>query len=178
MKAIRLLLLVLAVCHTGAAHAQRALVPVVNFENIPVTLATPAALTAEQVRDAFVAAAEDANWEMTPAGEGRLDGKFVKQNKHTVLVSIRYDAEKYSVTYAGSINMKKRPNPEDPAPAGAASFEESRGARAARKQRELFAARPESPYAKPDLRTVIHPFYERWVYDLLAEVRLSLKRAK
>ena len=168
MRILRIFLFCLLGLAGLGAQAQRTLVPIVSFENIPVTVATEARLSSDDVRNAFLAAGEEARWQMVPLGEGVLEGTYVKQNKHTIVVTIRYDAEKYSVLFKSSDNMNQRASQYLP---------ESVAASAERKQRDLFVNRPESRYLKADPQAVIHPFYEHWVYDLLERVRQRLKRA-
>jgi hypothetical protein len=131
-------------------------------------------VTSEDVKNAFISAGEEARWKVVPMGEGALEGTYVKQN-HTIVVTIRYDAEKYSVLFKSSDNMNQRASQyasvSDPG-----RGLESMAAQAERKQRELFANRPESAYRKADPQAVIHPYYERWVYDLLEKVRQKLMR--
>ena len=175
MKILRLLVLLLLAAAGAGAHAQRTLVPIVSFENIPVSQATAAPVTADDVGRAFVDAGDEARWQMTPTGPGELEATYVKSNKHTIVVAVRYDAQKYSVLFKRSDNMNQRDNQYPnmlTTPAGG----ESLAAAAERKQRALFQARPESRYIRNDPHAVIHPFYEHWVQDLLERVRLKLKR--
>ena len=167
MTILRIVLLCLLAGMGLKAQAQRTLVPIVSFHDIPVTVATQARLTNDDVKNAFLAAGEEAKWQIVPTGDGVLEATYVKQNKHTIMLTIRYDAQKYSVLFKGSDNMKQRiGQPMSEAVAAAAES----------KQRQLFAARPETPYLKADPQAVIHPFYEHWVYDLLERVRLKLSR--
>ena len=177
MKLIRVLVFFLFALLGGAAHAQRTLVPVVDFEKVPVSLSTDASLTREQVRRAFMEAGAAAGWSVVPVAEGVLEGRFSKQNKHMVAVTIVYDEKSYSVSYKDSTNMKYS---EDPSAAPAIPRPNERASQAwaakeaIRKQRELFADRPESHYLKARRHAEIHPFFEHWVYDLLQHVRLTL----
>jgi hypothetical protein len=175
MKLLRFLLLLLLAAGGLHAQAQRTLVPIVSFENIPVTVATSTRVTAEQVRKAFADAAEELQWQLAPVGEGVMDATYVKGNKHTIVVTIRYDAEKYSALFKSSHNMKQLVQQYPNATATVFSSE-STGAAAERKQRALFEGRPESRYVKSDPNAVIHPFYEHWLQELLLRVRLNLKR--
>jgi len=177
MKTLRVILLCLLAFAGLGAQAQRTRVPIVSFVNVPVADATDTRLTSEGVKNVFLVAGELAGWKMEPLGEGVLEGSYVKSDKHTVVVTIRYDAEKYSVLYKSSKNMNERAGhfPQDlKSPNGG----ESPAAEAERRQRALFANRRESNYIKRDPEAVIHPFYERWVYELLDGVRVRLKRSE
>lgn len=175
MKILRLVALVLLAAMGAGAHAQRTLVPIVSFENVPVAQAAGAPVTAEQVGRAFIEAGEEARWQMVPVGPGELEATYVKSNKHTIVVTVRYDAQKYSVLFKRSDNMNQRES-QYPNMLSAAAGGESVAAAAERKQRALFESRPESRYVRNDPQAVIHPFYEHWVQDLLERVRLKLKR--
>jgi hypothetical protein len=175
---IRTFLLAGLLALAAAAHAQRAPVPIMNFENIPVSLSTEKRLTVEQVRYALLAGGAAASWEMAQKSPNTLEATFRKGEKHTVVVLITYDAEKYSAQYVSSINMKYEDvQPVDPRAAANSGTTPSHLENAAIKQSELFAGQPETPYAKPAPRGVIHPFYERWVHDLFKNVRVQLKLA-
>lgn len=177
MHVIRQLILLCLVSLASLAQAQRVPVPLMNWENIPVSLSTDAPLTADQVRQAFMNSALATNWLVTPIADGQLEARYNKQDKHLVVVGIRYDARQYSVHYVRSENMaytttlpssySSRPN---------VSYA-SAADNAADHQRRLFAHRPEMPFAKEQPLAFVHPFYEAWVYDLLAAVRLNLQRA-
>lgn len=108
MTILRIVLLCLLAGMGLKAQAQRTLVPIVSFHDIPVTVATQARLTNDDVKNAFLAAGEEAKWQIVPTGDGVLEATYVKQNKHTIMVTIRYDAQKYSVLFKGSDNMKQR----------------------------------------------------------------------
>lgn len=157
------------------AQAQRLPVPVMNFENIPVSLSTDKPLSAEQVRRALVAGGASAGWEMAPKGEDRLEATYRKGDKHTVVVAIEFGPTRYSLRYVSSVNMKYA----DSTPPGyertGAFGTRSPASAAAEAQDKLFAGKPEAPYERPDPKAVIHPFYERWVHELLDAVRLQLK---
>lgn len=177
MNVIRQLILLCLVGLAGLAQAQRVPVPLMNWENIPVSLSTNAPLTADQVRQAIMNSALATNWLVTPVADGQLEASFNKQDKHLVVVSIRYDARQYSVQYVRSENMAYTttlPGSYSSRPSVSyASVAEN----AADHQRRLFAQRAEMPFAKEQPLAFIHPFYEAWAYDLLAAVRLNLKRA-
>lgn len=183
VKILHIILFCLLSFSVLGANAQRTLVPIVSFENIPVAIASSVPVSSADIKNAFLAASEEGGWQMMPTGDGAMQGTYVKQNKHTIVVTIRYDAEKYSVLFKSSVNMNQRAGDyldQYSRPyqnSGASSGNESQAAIAERKQRQLFASRPESPYLKVDSQSMIHPYYEHWVYDLLERVRQKLKRA-
>lgn len=149
------------------AQAQRTPVPVTNFEAIPVALSTDAPLSREQVKRAFVVAGAASGWAVDAKGDGQLEAVYRKGDKHTVVVSVQYTPQQYSIRYVSSIDMKY----SDESPRG---YERLAGP-AALEQRKLFKNRPEAPFERCDPKAVIHPFYERWVHELLDAVRLQLK---
>lgn len=77
-----------AVTYSLAAVAQRPPVPVMDFKDIPVSASTAKKLTADQVAQAIRAAALSERWSMELLGEGILQATFVKESKHTVIVTI------------------------------------------------------------------------------------------
>jgi hypothetical protein len=163
----------------AVAHA-RDPVPLMNFENIPVSLSTDKRLSDDQVHKAILAAGAAQSWQMLEKGPGRLEATYWKGNKHIVVVTIAYDAEKYSATYLRSVNMKFALTGK---PAFNPKVRDGKEAEptydsAVQKQREAFAGQPDSPYAKPAAPGVIHPFYEQWLRDLLGGVRQQLKLAE
>ncbi|WP_374675230.1 hypothetical protein [Ideonella sp.] len=161
--------LALAACLLAAqpaAHAQRTPVPVMDFIDVPVSLATDRPQTAETVQAAFLRAAPRRGWQVQPEAPGTLKGVYEKGEKHRVVVAITYDAQRYSVRYVDSVNMKYGDAPMELSVARSTRV-------AAAEQRAMFMDRPESAYAKPSA-FVIHPFYERWVHELLSAVRSEL----
>jgi predicted regulator of Ras-like GTPase activity (Roadblock/LC7/MglB family) len=176
MKILRLIAIVMLAAAGAGAHAQRTLVPIVSFENIPVAQVAGAPATADHVAKAFAEAAEEAHWKLVPVAPGELEATYVKSNKHTVVVTVRYDAQKYSVLFKRSNNMNQREQ-QYPGTLTTSAGGESMAAMAERKQRTLFEGRPESRYIRNDPQAVIHPFYEHWVQDLLERVRTKLQRS-
>ena len=160
-----------------AAQAQRVPVPVMNFESIPVSLSTSKKVTADDVKKAFLVGGVSSGWEVTPKGESSLEAIYRKGDKHTVVVEIHYSAENYSLHYVSSIDMKYA----DSMPPGydRSYYQGTRtlASAAADAQEKQFASKPETPYAKAAAKAVIHPFYERWLHDLLDNVRGQLRIA-
>lgn len=88
----------------GAAQARSA-VALVEPERV-VVAAAPEALTAEQVKQAIVRGGAKYDWTVVREEAGKIQLKYVKQNKHEVVVDITYDATGFQVRYVNSINMK------------------------------------------------------------------------
>ena len=99
-------LVVLVLLCAANAHAQRQPVPVVNFENQPITRVDGKRLTADEVRRAIQNAANAHYWTLAQAGENNLLATLIVRNKHTVIVNIEYQPDKFSVRYHSSVNMK------------------------------------------------------------------------
>ena len=172
MKLLRLVLLSLFTLFAAQAHAQRVPVPVVDFVNVPVP-ATDKAVTAEQVRVAFMRAAVAQRWDVTPVSEGVLEARFIKDNKHTVVTTIQYSAQGYSVLYKSSDNMKFDAGPNAADPSNFRVRAMSISAYAA--QKKLFLNDPFTPYAVVRSEGELHPFYEVWVRRLMAGANGELK---
>ena len=169
MKLFKHFLLALAVVFCVEAQAQRMPVPIVDFKDVPVSASVSKPVTSDDVRKAFVRAAATLNWTLTPVSEGVMELKYVKENKHVVVAKVTYDAQRYSIAYQSSVDMKFDEN------APKTRLLED----AAHKQKNHFASDPLTPYAVvPRPNAVIHPFYEGWVRHLLAAVSIQLKVAE
>jgi hypothetical protein len=158
------------------AHAQRTPVPVVSFENVPVSLSAEKRLEAAQVKQAIEKAAPLAKWVLVPQADGTFEAIFTKEGKHTVVVQVRYDSEKYSVRYVSSENMKFIKT-ADFANVANVQTHNHMVAAAEASQRKRFASRLESAYVVSDPASLIHPFYEDWVHILLYAIRIQLRAA-
>jgi hypothetical protein len=169
MKLLKLALLTLVAAFCMQARAQRTPVPVVDFANIPVAQSAAKALTADQVRDAIGRAAAAQSWTVSQVGEGELEARFVKNAKHTVVVAIRYDATRYAVAYKDSIDMKFEER--------SLQMDTQLYRSAAQKQKEQFVTDPLTAYAVVRRDALLHPFYERWVRQLLAGIGAQLGTA-
>lgn len=157
----------------AAAHAQRTPVPVMDFIDVPVSLATNRPQTADSVQAAFLRAAPRRGWQVQPEAPGTLKGVYEKGEKHRVVVAITYDAQRYSVRYVDSVNMKYAPEIPSAFTRSAAPMSSSGAELAMEEQRRAFAQRPEAAYGVPR-KAVIHPFYERWVHELMGAVHSEL----
>ena len=111
MKAYRLLLAMLLAL--GAAQAgARTPVPIVNHENVVVQAAPGGSATADQVKQAIIAAASATGrkWVVSEAAPGQLVATY-QVRTHTVRTDIRYSASQFSVAYKDSVNMKYETGP-------------------------------------------------------------------
>lgn len=168
MKLFKHVLLALAVVFCVNAQAQRLPVPIIDFKNVPVSASVTKPVTADDVRKAFLRAAAVQHWVLTPVSEGVMEAQFVKNNKHTVVATVTYSADSYSVQYKSSIDMKYEEN----------AFKSRPLEQAAQKQKEQFVADPLTRFAVLHREgAVLHPFYEGWVRQLLAGVSAELKAA-
>ena len=105
MKALRFIAFALAVLASGAVLA-RASVPVVNLLDQPVTTASGKALTVEEVQKAIRSAAEARKWVVVTQPDGRLAASYSwNGNKHTIVINIACQPDRYSLTYKNSVNM-------------------------------------------------------------------------
>lgn len=110
MRILRLFLIAALSLLSLQAMAQRQPVPIVNHVDVPVTTASGARLTAAQVKHAIVSAPAPRPWKFDDAGAGKLVGTLHVRGKHTIVVDISYAADKYSIRYRDSINMKYSPD--------------------------------------------------------------------
>lgn len=134
-KLLFICLTFLCLASTGA-HA-RSSVPIENHENVAVVTASGKAVTAERVRQAFVLGGMKRGWRFEDAGDGQLTGTLNVRGKHTVMVTVNYGPERYSILYKDSTNMK---------------------------------------YDQDDGQAVIHPFYNKWVQNLMQDVGMELAK--
>ncbi|MBB3194250.1 hypothetical protein [Roseateles terrae] len=88
----------------GAVQA-RSTVPLVEPERV-VVAATADALTAEQVKQAIVRGGAKHEWTVVREEAGKVQLKYIKQNKHEVVVDVSYDTTGFQIRYVGSTNMK------------------------------------------------------------------------
>jgi hypothetical protein len=132
------------------AAAQRALVPIIDYKDVTVATKSGKPVTAEQVKEAIVAAGKRLNWDMAFAANNGLVGTLVVNNKHTVAVDISIAADRFSVKYRNSINMKYGLS-------GKPHYSNS--------------ANP-TPEGVP----VIHPGYNQWVQSLMTAIDGELKK--
>lgn len=124
-------------CLASTAAYARSPESIVNHENIAIVTAKGKASTAEQVRQAFVLGGVKRGWRFEDAGANQLTGTLVVRDKHTVVITVNYSPERYSIHYKDSTNMK---------------------------------------YGQSDGQAVIHPFYNKWVQNLMQDVNVELAK--
>ena len=104
----RMLLAVAALIAAATAHAQRALVPIVDRPNVPAVTASGKPLSQEALKQAIISGGANGprRWLIVAEGDGKtLKGTYIVR-QHTVVVQIVPGSNSYSVKYADSSNMK------------------------------------------------------------------------
>ncbi len=81
-------------------------VPIINHENISVATTSGKVLQVEQIKQAIQVAATAKGWTLAYQADGSILATLFVRGKHTVVVAIAYAADKYSLTYKDSTNMK------------------------------------------------------------------------
>ena len=102
---LSLLLLLASMIMTTPALA-RSTVPAAYLDNLAITSASGASLTASDVEQAIITATGINQWSITRKEPGEIIAKLVVRNKHTIEVKIPYTATQYSLLYLSSDNMK------------------------------------------------------------------------
>ncbi len=105
MRAVLLAVVAVVVVSAFPAYG-RTPVPVQNFPDQPVATASGAKPTLDQVREAIVKAAASKDWALARQADDRFGATRVIKGKHTIVTTISFSPEKYSVAYASSDNMK------------------------------------------------------------------------
>lgn len=82
----------------------RQAIPIINYDNTPVVNAKK--LSSAQVLQAIKLAAGKQHWIITQEENGAITASILVRQKHTVVISIQYNAENYSIHYKDSNNMK------------------------------------------------------------------------
>ena len=99
----------IAIFLTGAILASSALarssVPIINHENLPTVLVVSKTVSAEQVKQAIVIAATSKGWTTATDKNGAIIATLIVRNKHTIVVTIPFAEDKFSVLYRDSSNM-------------------------------------------------------------------------
>lgn len=114
MKLLKILMFALALLACAPAMA-RTPVPVVDFPDQPVSTASGKALAADQVVQAVRSAAVARKWVVTAAADGKLTASLSwNGNKHSISVLIACTADRYSIAYKDSDNMKYSPGDGQP----------------------------------------------------------------
>ena len=156
---------------SSAAVAQRTTVPIIDFKGIAVSSPGVAAPTAEQVKQAILAAALSQDWDATVQADGSIAASATKDTDHFLAVRVTYDATQYSVAFVDSKGLRHSPGapPITGSPAYAQLYADAEAKQAAR-----FSTLPESAFA---VKTpgYIHPAYEAWVREFIAGIRRRLR---
>ena len=105
MKFLKTLMLLAITLFSFNAVAREA-VPIVNYDDIAVATNSGKAPSADQVKQAIIAAASNKSWSIARQPDGKLLATLIVRNKHTIVVEIAYAADTYSLRYKDSINMK------------------------------------------------------------------------
>lgn len=84
----------------------REAVPVVNHDDIAVTTNSGKTPSAAQIKQAIVAGASARSWSIAPQADGKLLATLNVRGKHSIVVDVSYTADKYSLRYKDSSNMK------------------------------------------------------------------------
>jgi len=105
MKFFRSAVLIFATILSLNAVA-RETVPIINYDNLAVATSSGKALHAAQVRQAIQAAAGAKGWSIAQQAGDKLLATLDVRGKHMIMVEIDYAADKYSLHYKDSSNMK------------------------------------------------------------------------
>lgn len=101
-----LLAVVSAIVVSAFPAYARSPVPVVNFANEAVATASGSKPTLAQVREAIIKGGATKDWALAKQAEDQFLATRVIKGKHTIVATISFTAEQYSVTYHSSDNMK------------------------------------------------------------------------
>jgi len=97
--------LCLTLCFAMTVHAREA-VPIVNIENQTFTSGSGKTLSTGDVKAAIARAAASLQWSVVDADANQLTATLFVRNKHTVIATITYSGNSFSIIYKDSINMK------------------------------------------------------------------------
>jgi hypothetical protein len=106
MRSMLLAAFILTFALVATPAVGRETVPIINFDNIAIATSSGSAPGSEQVKQAIMKAGGARGWSIAHQAEGKLLATLIVRNKHTIAVEIGYSAEKYSLMYANSSNMK------------------------------------------------------------------------
>lgn len=141
---------------TGATA--REAVPIIDYIDVPIITSTGKPITSDQARDAITVGALSKRWEIGRSpSQDLLSATLQVRGKHTVVVTIPYSTEKFSIRYQNSINMKY--GLADPVSSGSTDIHQP-------------IAKNSTPQGTP----TIHPFYNNWVRDLLQAIQAELRK--
>ena len=98
------LVMVSLLAFTGIAEAARQQ-PIMEFENQTWVRADGKTLPMEQVKTAVLMGIQDKGWNIEEWTDGGVTAKIVVRGKHTVVISIAYSTDHFSLYYRDSDNM-------------------------------------------------------------------------
>lgn len=98
------LVMVSLLAFTGIAEAARQQ-PIREFENQTWVRADGKTLPLEQVKTAVLMGLQDKGWNIEEWTDGGVTAKIVVRGKHTVVISIAYSTDHFSLYYRDSDNM-------------------------------------------------------------------------
>ena len=101
MKKIKIIALIVF-CLVGFACTRVA--PFVNYYDVSAPMGT----TEEVMRDSIIKAGEELNWKMKQVSPNKIEATLHVNAKHTAVVNITYDSQKYSIVYSRSENLKDK----------------------------------------------------------------------
>ncbi len=91
---------------TGSFIAcSRHIVPVVNYDNVPIITRSNKVPSLEDINKAVAIAATTKHWTLTSATPGHATASLVVRGKHTIVVDIIYTEKTLSMKYKDSTNM-------------------------------------------------------------------------
>ena len=149
MRFLKATLFILVTIFSLNAEA-RTPVPIINYENIAIATNSGKSIQVDQVKQAISMAATSKGWTVAYSPDGSLLATLVVRNKHTVVVKIAYDVNKYSINYNDSNNMKY----------GIINV-----------QQTMASSNTDQSH---NGQGEIHPFYNKWVLELKDAIRIEL----
>lgn len=153
MRLLKLMLVFMVLIKPALAREP---VAIIDHIDIPVVTITGKPVTTDQVKNAITNAAVSLNWQLNKSpNQDLLSATLHVRGKHTVVVSIPYSHEKFSLKYESSVNMKFIPG-------------EAGGALISGNVNRVSQDTATGPR--------IHPFYNRWVQDLMQAIKLELNK--
>ena len=147
--------LIAATLLAAPAWAQRAPEPIVDYRDQPAATTSGKPLQPDQVKQAIVEAAAKARlWTIAYEPNGTMLASRA-WNDHVIVVAISWSADKYSLVYRDSTNMKYAMHKGVPSNSINTSFRNT----------------PPQPAG-----AVIHPFYNRYVKELKDGIGAELRK--
>jgi hypothetical protein len=102
---MRVLFGILLLGMSVAAHAAR-VVPIINYESVPVPIVPGKQITVDDVREAIVAAAKQRQWSVSERPNNVIHAAYsARGGKHVAVVEVRFTDKSYSIKYLDSVNL-------------------------------------------------------------------------